>query len=104
MTPSRWSDVPLGSTDAFDDACEYRFRVNNMGMSTYGLTNGDYWYYATGVSTNGLIYISHDNNLSHINSATKSIFRWNGVALPSLPINQIQQRCGFTDPLPPFPI
>ncbi len=90
-TSAGWENVPLTDTNPFDANCEYRF--TGPGLQPYvGTPN---WYYANAVGPDGLIYISHSGVVSHIDKASKSVYRVSGTPASGLAITNIQKRCGM---------
>ncbi|MEK7574907.1 MAG: hypothetical protein AAB511_01620 [Patescibacteria group bacterium] len=85
-----WENVPLTGSSDFDRSCEYRFNLAaGSGGTAYG-TN--HFFYASGVSSEQLIYISHSSNVSHIPKTNKNQYRVNGS--PVYDVTGIEKRCG----------
>ncbi len=89
---SGWVNVPLTDTTPFDQACEYRFQLNLNGVADTSYTGQNPLLYAGGVDPFSITYVSHVSQVSHINSATKSILRVNGVA--TYTVTKIEKLCG----------
>ncbi len=83
---AQWSNVSITGSSSFNNECEYRFKLD----ASIGTVTKNSYYYANVVDAGTIVYISH-NQISHINSSSKNVYRVDGV--PYYTVTQIQERC-----------
>jgi hypothetical protein len=89
---TEWENILLTDSADFNLSCEYRFSIGGNTNSTY-LNNGQNYYYANGVTSNWLVYISHSGLTSAISSNEKTTYKVNGSPTAGYTITSIQKRC-----------